>query len=62
MRGVSNIILVVVIAIGVCIILAVVIIGRLEFDGKERVPADKQPEVVLVEDGGSWPMFRGGQT
>jgi len=61
MRGVSNIILVVVIAIGVCIILAVVIIGRLEFDGKERVPADRQPEVVFVEDGGSWPMFRGGQ-
>jgi len=70
MRGMSKIILVVVIAIGVCIILAVVIIGRLEFDGRERVPADRQPEVVrrleayvsiLVEDGAGWPMFRGGQ-
>jgi len=61
MRAVSKIILVVVIAIGVCIILAVVIIGRLEFGGKERAPADRQPKVVLVEDGSSWPMFRGGQ-
>lgn len=61
MRGVSNIILVVVIAIGVCIILAVVIIGRLEFDGKERVQPIGWAGVVLVEDGGSWPMFRGGQ-
>ena len=52
--------LVVAAIVGMCVIAAVIIIGRAGSDGRAEIALDVRPEVLIVE-GGSWPMFRGGQ-
>jgi outer membrane protein assembly factor BamB len=60
-RVAIKILLTVVITIAACIMLAAIIIDRSKFEGREKVAEAVQPKVPVVEDGGSWPMFRGGQ-
>lgn len=61
MRVAIKVFLTVVITIAACIILAAIIIDRSKFEGREKAAEAVRPKVPVVEDGGSWPMFRGGQ-
>ena len=60
MRVVMKTALVVVIIVAVCVVLAVMIIGRPGSGQKETVTESERPEVV-VEGRSSWPVFGGGQ-
>ena len=51
----------VVFGLAVGAITAVVIIGRYGFEAKKEAGPVSQPKAVVVEGGGSWPMFRGAQ-
>ncbi len=57
MRAVVKTILAIVGIVAVCMTLIVLMIGRHDLKVEEKV---RTPEVV-IEGGGSWPMFRGGQ-
>ncbi|MHC4426661.1 MAG: outer membrane protein assembly factor BamB family protein [Planctomycetota bacterium] len=52
--------LAVVVIVGVCAILAAMMIGRPESGDKQTAPESVRPEAT-VWNGGNWPMFHGGQ-
>ncbi len=60
MRVAVKIGLAVAIVVGVCAVVAALMIGRFGADDRAEDTADSRPEVLIVE-GDSWPMFRGGQ-
>ena len=60
MRVAVKIGLAVAIVIGVCAVVAALMIGRFGAGDRAERTADVRPEVLIVE-GDSWPMFRGGQ-
>ena len=61
MRVSIRIILVVVVAVSASIILAGIVIDWSEFGGKEKAAKAVRDKVTVVEEVGTWPMFRGGQ-
>jgi len=52
--------LAVAVVVGVCAIVAALMIGRFSAGDKAERAADVRPDVLIME-GDSWPMFRGGQ-
>jgi outer membrane protein assembly factor BamB len=48
------------ISLAVCVVLVVTILSRTDSSVKQEEPGIDRPQLLLVADGNSWPMFRGG--
>ncbi|MHC4388014.1 MAG: hypothetical protein ACYSX1_05345, partial [Planctomycetota bacterium] len=48
------------IPLAVCVVLVVTILSRKDSPVKQRGPGIDRPQLMIVADGNSWPMFRGG--
>jgi len=61
MKVVTRVILAIAVTVVVCVLFAVLIINRPESGGKPTVTEPVRSKVT-IDDGSSWPMFRGGQS
>ena len=58
MKNTSRIVLAIAVIVGVCVLVAVLIITQPE-SGEEQAVTESVKPKFIIDDGSSWPMFRG---